>query len=66
MRHPFDKLRACFWGAQQGNEFHRPLGLVNRHSFEARRTQRRVLFSGESGDGDSPEASQAFGQISNP
>jgi hypothetical protein len=47
---PFDPAQDKLFGkAQQGNGFHRPLGLVNRHSFEARRTQRRVLFSGESG-----------------
>jgi hypothetical protein len=76
---PFDPAQDRLFGkAQQGNGFHRPLGLVNRYSFEARRTQRRVLFSGESGlrrdgaasaaqaeDGDSPEASRAFGQNSN-
>jgi hypothetical protein len=76
---PFDTTQGKLFGkAQQGNGFHRPLGLVNWHSFEARRTQRRVLFSGESGlrrdgaasaaqagDGDSPEASRAIGQNSN-
>jgi hypothetical protein len=30
--------------ALRGNDSHRPLGLVNRHSFETRRTRRRTLF----------------------